>query len=106
MIHQFKVHPDGRTAHEGIIKHKCTHLVVGFGGLIHRFAFNATPIAADTPILARGSSDWAPRRMYLMPSDVVRLGHTVGCPGFVWMQRSLALEKNTTAIAETGWTRH
>ena len=45
-----------------------------------RFAPNATTIAA-TPILARGGSELAPRRMYLMPSDVVRPGYTIGETG-------------------------
>ena len=57
-----------------------------------RFAPNATPIAA-TPILARGGSDWAPRRMYLLPSDVVRLGYTIGCPKCVRMQNKLGARR-------------
>ena len=52
-----------------------------------RFARNATPIAADTPILARGGSERAPRLTYLMPSDFVRLGYTIGRPGCVQMQK-------------------
>ena len=50
-----------------------------------RFAPNATSMAA-TPILARGGSEWTRRQMDLMPSDVGRLGYTIGCPGCVWMQ--------------------
>ena len=35
VINQLKVQEDRRTEHEAITTHKCTHLVVGFGDLIH-----------------------------------------------------------------------
>ena len=35
------------------------------------FAPNATPIATDCPVLARGDSEWAPSCMHFMPSEFV-----------------------------------
>ena len=35
VMNKFKLQEDGRTAYEAISKHQCTHLVVGFGELIH-----------------------------------------------------------------------
>ena len=34
-MNKFKVQEYGRTAYEAITKHKCTHLVVGFGEFLH-----------------------------------------------------------------------
>ena len=34
-MNKFKVQEDGRTAYGAVTTHKCTHLVVGFGELIH-----------------------------------------------------------------------
>ena len=177
-MNKFKVQQDGRTAYEAITKHKCSHLVVGFGEHVHwqqtpqkpvpdkldgdwrdgiflgviwktneyiigtregvfkcctvktrpeetaydpecidyvtttyedfvlqgaksegakrRFAEpSATPVAAPS-IMARGGREWAPRRMYLLPSDFADKGYTPGCPGCTWLQNRLGARRGHT----------
>ena len=53
-IHKFKVQQDGRTAYEAITKHKCTHLIVGFGELIH---WQMAPAKPKTSLMVIGVTD-------------------------------------------------